>query len=200
MHMESANDGNNSETEASLFLKRELVLIKVVWDLTKPLPKQRANRRVLVKPVGRDQLEEVGKILVRTWGGFIQNPRVTIDYLGPYVDAGVEQPFIAYLDGKPVGCVSPRLDRESKLGVLDGGVHVLQEHRRRRIGTALLLAALGWLKDNGMREAWVTPNNPESEEATRRAEAFYLATGGRPDGKRKANRTLKRVARHGPSG
>ena len=30
-------------------------------------------------------------------------------------------------------------------------------------------------KDNGMKSAWVTPNNPESKEATMRAEAFYLA-------------------------
>lgn len=173
--------------------------IKVVWDLTRPLPNRRTNEWVVVKPVGRDQLAEVGKILVRTWGGFIQDPQATVDYVGPYVDAGVEQPFIAYLDGMPVGCVSPRLDRESKLGVLDGGVHVLQEHRRRRIGTSLLLVALGWLRDKGMRGAWVTPNNPESKEATRRAEAFYLATGGRHERERKASSAPERVARQGAS-
>ncbi len=139
------------------------------------------NAEVVVKPVGKDRLREVGKILVRTWGGFIEDPQTTIDYIGPYVDAGLEQPFIAYLGDRPVGCVSPRLDRESKSGILDGGVHVLHEYRRRRIGTTLLISALEWLRGNGMTSAWVTPGNPESQEATRRAEAFYLATGGRED-------------------
>ena len=97
----------------------------------------------------------------------------------PHVEAGLEQPFIAYLGGKPVGCVSPRLDEESRMGVLDGGVHVLPEYRRQHIGTTLLLTALRWLKQHGMKGAWVTPWNPESEEATRRAEAFYLASGGK---------------------
>lgn len=150
----------------------------MVWDLTKPLPKRRANTQAVVRPVGKDQLREMGKILVRTWGGFIQDPQTTVTYIGPYVDAGVAQPFIAYLGDKAVGCVSPRMDRDTRLGVLDGGVHVLHEHRRQRIGTALLLSALEWLKNNGMKRAWVTPGNPESEEATRGAEAFYLATGG----------------------
>ena len=79
---------------------------------------------------------------------------------------------------KPVGCVSPRLNKETKSGVLDGGVHVLHEYRRQYVGTTLLLQALKWLKENGMEGAWVTPNNPESDEATKRAESFYLANGG----------------------
>jgi 8-oxo-dGTP pyrophosphatase MutT (NUDIX family) len=152
-------------------------LIKVVWDLTETLPKRRINNQVVVKPITRDQLQEVGKILVVTWGGFIKEPETTVNYVGPYMDKELEQPFIAYLKGKPVGCISPRLDKETKSGVLDGGVHVLHPYRRQRIGTTLLFTALKWLKDNGMRSAWVTPNNPESEEATKRAEAFYLSTG-----------------------
>lgn len=35
--------------------------------------------------------------------------------MGPYLSAGPEQPFIAYLGTKPVGCVSRRLARESAL-------------------------------------------------------------------------------------
>ena len=132
-----------------------------------------------MKPVGRDQLEEVGKILVRTWGGFIKDPKTTVDYVGPYLDAGLEQPFIAFLGGRPVGCVSPSIDPVSKSGVLNGGVHVLKEHRRKRIGTTLLIAALAWLEEKGMKSAWVTPNNPEGIEATARAEAFYMKNGGR---------------------
>lgn len=113
------------------------------------------------------------------------------------MDAGVEQPFIAYLGDKPVGCVSPRMDRDTKLGVLDGGVHVLREYRRQRIGTALLLSALEWLRDNGMVKAWVTPSNPESEGATRRAEAFYLATGGKREEKTQGQgRTKKQDTSH----
>jgi GNAT superfamily N-acetyltransferase len=94
------------------------------------------------------------------------------------MEARLEQPFIAYLEGKPVGTVSPLLDRESECGRLDGGVHVLPECRRQRIGTALLVAALNWLKNNGMKEAWVTPWNPEGELAIQRAIAFYLSNGG----------------------
>jgi hypothetical protein len=29
-----------------------------------------------------------------------------------------------------------------------------------------------------MKSAWVTPNNPEGIDATKRAESFYLANGG----------------------
>jgi len=78
-----------------------------------------------------------------------------------------------------VDCVSPRLDLESKVGILDGGVHVLPEHRRQRIGTALLLKALQWLKNHGMKTAKGLPFNPEGEDATQRAVAFYIATGGK---------------------
>lgn len=152
--------------------------IKVVWDLTKPLTDLRTNDKVVVKAVGKNQLTEVGKILVITWGGFIKDPETTVKWVGPKLEAKLEQPFIAYLEGKPVGTVSPLLDRESASGRLDGGVHVLPEYRGQRIGTALLLTALKWLKNNGMKEGWVTPWNPESESAIQRALAFYLSNGG----------------------
>jgi len=155
-----------------------LARIKVIWDLTKPLPNLRINDKVVVKAVGKNQLTEVGKILVITWGGFIKDPETTVKRVGPKMEAKLEQPFIAYLEGKPVGTVSPLLDRESASGRLDGGVHVLPEYRRQRIGTALLLTALKWLKNNGMKEGWVTPWNPESESAIQRALAFYLSNGG----------------------
>jgi len=158
---------------------RNPILVKVVWDLTQPLPERRMNGKVVVKPIKKDQLREVGKILVVTWGGFIKDPETTVRYVGPYMESGLEQPFIAYLGERPVGCVSPRLDKETKDGIINGGVHVLPEYRRQRIGTTLLLTALKWLKENGMKSAWVTPWNPEGEEATRRAEAFYVSTGGR---------------------
>jgi len=154
-------------------------MVTIVWDLKKPLPELRINEEIVLKPVSREDLKEVGKILVVTWGGFIKSPETTERYVGPYLSAGLEQPFLAYLGTKPVGCVSPRLDKESKVGVLDGGVHVLPEHRRKRIGTTLLLMALQWLKDCGMERAKVTPFNPEGEEAIQRAIAFYLSTDGR---------------------
>jgi hypothetical protein len=86
---------------------------------------------------------------------------------------------MAYLDNQPIGCVSPRLNTESKTGILDGGVHVSLKPRRKRIGTAPLLTALKWLKDPNMETAEATLFNPEGEEAVRRATAFYLANGGR---------------------
>jgi len=153
-------------------------MVTVVWDLTKPLPKRDVNDKVVVKPVSQEYLREMGEILVVTWAGFIKSPESAERYLGPLLAQGLEQPFIAYLGEKAVGCVSPRLDNESKVGVLDGGVHVLSEYRRQRVGTALLVTALRWLKDKGMEKAKVTPFNPEGEEATQRAIAFYISTGG----------------------
>jgi len=153
-------------------------LVTVVWDLKKPLMKRRANQDVAVKPVSKKQLIEIGRILVVTWGGFVKSPESAERYITPHLEAGLEQPFIAYLGTRAVGCVSPKLDPQSKVGVIDGGVHVLPEYRRQRIGTALLLTALRWLKDHGMEAAKVTPFNPEGEEATRRAIAFYTSTGG----------------------
>jgi GNAT superfamily N-acetyltransferase len=153
-------------------------MTKIIWDLKKPLPKKSVNKRVIVRPALQEQLTEVGKILVVTWGGFIKSPDVTVKRVGPCLSAGFEQPFIAYLDNQPVGTVSPRLDNESMAGILDGGVHVLPEHRRKHVGTTLLLTALKWLKDHNMKTAEVTPFNPEGEEAVQRATAFYLANGG----------------------
>jgi GNAT superfamily N-acetyltransferase len=157
-------------------------MTKIVWDLKKPLPKKSFNKKIVVKPVSEEQLTEVGKILVKTWGGFIKSPDVTVKRVGPYLTAGLERPFIAYLDNKPIGAVSPRLNNESKAGILDGGVHVLPEHRRKHVGTALLITALRWLEDNNMKTAEVTPFNPEGEEAVQRATAFYLANGGKRSG------------------
>jgi len=154
-------------------------MTKVIWDLKKPLPKKSISKKIVVKPISEEQLTEVGRILVITWGGFIKSPDVTVTRVGPYLTAGLEQPFIAYLDNKPIGAVSPRLDNESKAGILDGGVHVLPEHRRKHVGTTLLLTALKWLKDHNMKTAEVTPFNPEGEEAVQRATAFYLANGGK---------------------
>lgn len=154
-------------------------MTKIVWNLNKPLPKKSVNKKIVVKPVSEEQLIEVGKILVITWGGFINSPDVTVKRVGPYFKAGLEKPLIAYLDNQPIGCVSPRLDNESKAGILDGGVHVLPEHRRKHVGTTLLLTALKWLKDRNMKTAEVTPFNPEGEEAIQRATAFYLANGGK---------------------
>ena len=74
-----------------------MTLVKVVWDLTKSLPKRRVNENVVVKPIKRDQLREVGKILVVTWGGFIKDPSATVRRLEPSLSAGLEQPFLAYL-------------------------------------------------------------------------------------------------------
>jgi GNAT superfamily N-acetyltransferase len=152
--------------------------MRVVWDLTKPLPNLRVNEKVVVKAVEKSQLKEVGKILVVTWGGFIEDAETTVKWVGPKAEAGLEQPFIAYLGDRPVGTVSPLLDRESASGRLDGGVHVLPEYRRQHVGTSLLIAALKWLKNHGMKEAWVTPWNPEGEKAVQRAIAFYLSSGG----------------------
>ena len=154
-------------------------MTKVVWDLKKPLPKKSINEKIVVKPASEEQLREVGKILVITWGGFIKSPDVTVKRVWPYLAAGLEQPFIAYLDNQPIGCVSPRLNNESAIGILDGGVHVLPEHRRKRVGTTLLLTALKWLKDHNMTTAEVTPFNPEGDKAVQRATAFYLANGGK---------------------
>jgi GNAT superfamily N-acetyltransferase len=154
-------------------------MTKIVWDLNKPLLKKSINRKIVVKPASDKQLIEVGKILVITWGGFIKSPDVTVKRVGPYLAAVLEQPFIAYLNNMPIGCVSPRLDTDSKTGILDGGVHVLPEHRRKHVGTTLLLVALKWLKDHDMKKAEVTPFNPEGEEAIERATVFYLANGGK---------------------
>jgi GNAT superfamily N-acetyltransferase len=153
--------------------------VKVIWDLMKPFPNPRLNERIVVKHIERNQLADVGKILVMTWGGFIKDPEVTVKWVTPKMEAGLEQPFIAYLEGKPVGTVCPLLDRESGSGRLDGGVHVLPEYRRQHIGTTLLMTALKWLKQNGMKEAWVMPWNPEGETAIQRAVAFYLSNGGK---------------------
>lgn len=160
-------------------LEIEQPMTKIVWDLKKPLPKKSVNKKIVVKPVSERQLMEVGKILVITWGGFIKSADVTVKRVGPYLLAGLEQPFIAYLDNQPIGTVSARLDNESKAGILDGGVHVLPEHRRKHVGTTLLLTALKWLKDHNMKTAEVTPFNPEGEEAIQRATAFYLANEGK---------------------
>ena len=154
-------------------------MVTIVWDLTELQPEKLVNKEVVIKPISKEQLEEVGKILVVTWGGFIKSPEVTERRVGPYLSAGLEQPFIAYSENKPVGCVSPRLDIESKVGILDGGVHVLPKYRRQYIGTTLLLTALQWLKNHGMKVAKVTPFNPEGKDAIQRAIAFYISTGGK---------------------
>lgn len=154
-------------------------LITIVWDLTKQLLERLVSKKVSIKPVSRKQLKDAGKILVITWGGFIKNPETTERRVGPYLSVSLEQPFIAYRGKKTVGCVSPRLDLESKVGILDGEVHVLPEYRRQHIGAALLLKALQWLRNHGMKTAMVTPFNPEGEDATQRAIAFCNSTEGK---------------------
>jgi len=151
----------------------------VSWDLSGFPPAAAGNAGITVKAVGTDKLRDIGRILVKTWGGFITRPEETEQYLAADVAAGRTQPFIAYLGDAPVGCVCARANDETRIGRLDGGVHVLPAYRRRGVGTALLRAALAWLKDKGMTSARVTPWNPEGEDAVARARAFYLACGGK---------------------
>lgn len=152
-------------------------VVATVRDLTKPLPKPSKNEKVVIKPVSKDKLRDVGKILVVRWRGFIKSPESAKKYLAPHLSAGVEQPFIAYLGKKPVGWGSPTLDTESKVEILDGGVHVLPQHRRQRIGTALLPTALQWLENKGTKNATVNPFKSEGEDATQRAITFYISAG-----------------------
>lgn len=154
-------------------------MVTIIWDLTQPLPKRPANRLVTIKPAQKDELIEMGKNLVVTWGGFIKSPEVTERRVGPYLSAGLEQPFLALLGTKPVGCVSPRLDMESKVGILDGGVHVLPEYRRQRIGTTLLLTALQWLKNKGMERAKVTPSTQKAKMQPKELLPFMSLMGER---------------------
>lgn len=85
-----------------------------------PLPMKSTNKKIVVRPASEKQLIEVGKILVVTWGGFIKSPDVTVKRVEPCLTAGLEQPFMAYLDNQPIGCVSPRLDTDTKAEIFDG--------------------------------------------------------------------------------
>ena len=41
-------------------------MVKVIWDLTKPLHRRGTNEKVIIKPIGKEHLNIIGEILVIT--------------------------------------------------------------------------------------------------------------------------------------
>ncbi len=91
-------------------------------------------------------------------------------------ESSVQEVLVAWLEGEPVGSVY--VNRTT--GNLDFGVHVVKEHWRRRIGTALVEAARRLCLAQGkfrMSVARVLRALGSFNSHDRRALCFYRATG-----------------------
>ena len=55
---------------------RQRVFVTVVWVLAEALSERRANEKVAVKPIGKEELKEMERIMVVTGEGFDELPCV----------------------------------------------------------------------------------------------------------------------------
>jgi len=164
----------------------------IIWDLTKPLPAKPINREVVVKPASPSDAAVFAELYVEAykdyWGWAFGEDLDKIVKLAKAAfqklyETGRTQPALAYLKGEPVGLVCPSIDDEwikshgMKRGRLTFGVGVLPRHRRKRLGTTLLLHGLRWLKEQGMRQAYVTTFTNLDRDTP--ALKLYLGTEGK---------------------
>jgi len=163
-----------------------------IWDLTKPLPTRPTNREVVVKPASSSDAPIFAELYVEAykdyWGWAFGEDLGKIAKMASAVFRRLcatrrAQPSLAYLKDEPVGLVCPYIDDEwirshrIKRGRLIFGVGVLPQHRRKHIGTTLLLHGLRWLKEQGMKQAYVTTFTNLNRDTP--AFKLYLGTAGK---------------------
>jgi len=164
----------------------------IVWDLTKPLPVRPTNTEVVIKPASSSDAAAFAELYVEAyrdyWGWAFGEDLDKIVKMAnaafqKLLGTGRAQPSLAYLKDEPVGLVCPYIDDEwiqshrIKRGRLTFGVGVLPRHRRKRIGTTLLLNGLRWLKEHGMKQAYVTTFTNLDKDTP--AVKLYLGTEGK---------------------
>lgn len=143
----------------------------IVWDLTKPLPIRPTNREVVIKPASFSDAAIFAKLYVDAYKDYwywafgedldkvVKMAKAA--FLKLY-ETGQAKPSLAYMKDEPVGLVCPYVDDEwvqahrMRRGRLAFGIGVLPQHRRKHIGTTLLLKGMRWLKEHGMNQAYVT--------------------------------------------
>jgi len=164
----------------------------IIWDLTKPLPARPTNREVFIKPASSSDAAIFAKLYVEAykdyWGWAFGEDLDKIVKMAnaaflKLCDTRRAQPSLAYLKDEPVGLVCPYIDDEwvqshrMKRARLTFGVGVLPKHRRKHIGTTLLLNGLRWLKRHEMKQAYVTTfTNLDGDTP---AVKLYLGTEGK---------------------
>lgn len=79
--------------------------------------------------------------------------------------------FVAEIDGSTIGFVTTRLDHASKVGWIPN-IAVLPAHREKRIGRALMNAAIAYLRDHDMVLVRI-----ETLEANAAGRHFYPSYG-----------------------
>jgi len=162
----SAWDSTHWELLENVGLRPYARSVLLVWDTASSLAKS-PNEKVRIEPwdltMGTGILRRIQR---SSWGFFIPP------------ESSVQEVLVAWLAGEPVGSVY--VNRIT--GNLDFGVHVVREHWRRRIGTALVEAARRLCLAQGKSRMSVVrvlralgSFNPHD----RRALCFYQATGAR---------------------
>lgn len=167
--------------------------LSIYWDLTKPLPRLTINRGVKVKQATMADVEVLAGLASKAYlpywdwwyedyGGFEKVREYWRKRVKDELKRGYAH-FIGYMKEKPVGFSAAQIDKKFieekgvKLGTLWAGVAVLPEHRRKHIGSRLLLEALTFLKRKGMRKAMVGTFSYLDSHTP--AVNLYLKSGGK---------------------
>ncbi|TMI14548.1 GNAT family N-acetyltransferase [Candidatus Bathyarchaeota archaeon] len=144
-------------------LKNRLKLrnIGFLWDLEEPLPKSGPKKKAGIRAATRKDSERLRKIVVdaylpewswwvRQIGGKERARADLMSYVSKFLRDRKKRIFVAEDSETIIGfCGAAKYDRGT--GTIGYGVAVLPGFRKRGIGSMLLLAALDWLKNSGVR-------------------------------------------------
>jgi ribosomal protein S18 acetylase RimI-like enzyme len=152
-----------SHDQQGLLLKNRGKLrdIGFLWDLEKPLPRSRSKNKIAIHAAKPKDRERLRKIVLEAylpewswWVGKIGGKKRAREDLMSYISRFLRDPkkriFVAEEDERVIGFSgAAKYNRDT--GTIGYGVAVLPGFRKRGIGAALLVAALDWLRNSGVR-------------------------------------------------
>ena|SRR5438445_4019544 len=150
-------------TMEELLLKNRLKVrnIGFLWDLEEPFPKSRSKNKAVIRAALPKDRERLRKIVVEAYlpewswwvrqtGGKERARDDLMSYISEFLRDRKKRIFVAEDSETIIGfCGAAKYDRGT--GTIGYGVAVLPGFRKRGIGSMLLLAALDWLKNSGVR-------------------------------------------------
>lgn len=147
-----------------------------IWDLTAPPAQAKSLEPIEIKLIPVRGLTLAANVMARAWKGY-HTPAGAISYLQRIPKAFETLPFVAYRRGEPIGSCIALV--EGSVAELYDGIHVLPDFRGRRVGTELLLYVLKYLRDKGVRQAFVVRRirQPATEDDVA-ASRLYDRAGG----------------------
>lgn len=147
-----------------------------VWEVKRPEHTAASRPGIEIRLLPVRGLNVAARIMAATWEGYI-TPEAAVRFVEEARGRGRLLPFVAYAGGRPVG--SALVVVHGKSAEIYGGIHVLPDHRRKGLGTAILREVMRQLSGQGIARLYVARQTAQPPtEDDQAATALYDRAGG----------------------